>query len=135
VTGYDLIRLILNKISFSCSVVWVKWDMGQGSSIFSLTCQIRHVGRRTSITICPWVFCRSYLYHQFRKTSRITRGSILFFWHVTVNTHIFFFGLSIFITCIFKYSWLSLSRIRLTRISGWVEFLSKSRTSLWVNLT
>jgi hypothetical protein len=31
VTGYDLIvdiypiRLILNKISFSCNVVWIKW--------------------------------------------------------------------------------------------------------------
>ena len=33
-----------------------------------------------------------------------------------------------------KYSWLSLSRIRLTRISGWVEFLSKSRTSLCINI-
>ena len=30
------------------------------------------------------------------------------------------------------YSWLSLSRIRLTRISGWVEFLS--RTSLCINI-
>jgi hypothetical protein len=34
----------------------------------------------------------------------------------------------------FIYSWLSLSRIRLTRISGWVEFLSKSRTSLCINI-
>ena len=33
-----------------------------------------------------------------------------------------------------NYSWLSLSRIRLTRISGWVEFLSKSRTSLCINI-
>ena len=33
-----------------------------------------------------------------------------------------------------EYSWLSLSRIRLTRISGWVEFLSKSRTSLCINI-
>jgi hypothetical protein len=32
------------------------------------------------------------------------------------------------------YSWLSLSRTRLTRISGWVEFLSKSRTLLCINL-
>jgi hypothetical protein len=32
------------------------------------------------------------------------------------------------------YSWLSLSRIRLTRISGWIEFLSKSRTSLCINI-
>ena len=32
------------------------------------------------------------------------------------------------------YSWLSLSWIRLTRISGWVEFLSKSRTSLCINI-
>jgi hypothetical protein len=32
------------------------------------------------------------------------------------------------------YSWLSLSRIRLTRISGWVEFLSKYRTSLCINI-
>jgi hypothetical protein len=32
------------------------------------------------------------------------------------------------------YSWLSLSRTRLTRISGWVEFLSKSRTSLCINI-
>ena len=32
------------------------------------------------------------------------------------------------------YSWLSMSRIRLTRISGWVEFLSKSRTSLCINI-
>ena len=32
------------------------------------------------------------------------------------------------------YSWLSLSRIRLTRISGWVKFLSKSRTSLCINI-
>ena len=36
--------------------------------------------------------------------------------------------------CIGKYSWLSLSRIRLTRISSWVEFLSKSRTSLCINI-
>ena len=35
--------------------------------------------------------------------------------------------------CIY-YSWLSLSRIRLTRISGWVKFLSKSRTSLCINI-
>jgi hypothetical protein len=34
----------------------------------------------------------------------------------------------------FIYSWLSLSRTRLTRISGWVEFLSKSRTSLCINI-
>ena len=34
----------------------------------------------------------------------------------------------------YMYSWLSLSRIRLTRISGWVEFLSKSRTSLCINI-
>ena len=34
----------------------------------------------------------------------------------------------------YNYSWLSLSRIRLTRISGWVEFLSKSRTSLCINI-
>ena len=33
-----------------------------------------------------------------------------------------------------KYSWLSLSRIWLTRISGWVEFLSKSQTSLCINI-
>ena len=32
------------------------------------------------------------------------------------------------------YSWLSLSRTRLTRISGWVEFLSKFRTSLCINI-
>jgi hypothetical protein len=32
------------------------------------------------------------------------------------------------------YSWLSLSRIRLTWISGWVKFLSKSRTSLCINI-
>ena len=32
------------------------------------------------------------------------------------------------------YSWLLLSRIRLTRISGWVEVLSKSRTSLCINI-
>ena len=32
------------------------------------------------------------------------------------------------------YSWLSLSRTRLTRISGWVEFLSKSRTLLCINI-
>jgi hypothetical protein len=32
------------------------------------------------------------------------------------------------------YSWLSLSRTRLTRISGWVEFLSTSRTSLCINI-
>jgi hypothetical protein len=32
------------------------------------------------------------------------------------------------------YSWLSLSRTRLTRISGWVEFLSKSQTSLCINI-
>ena len=38
-----------------------------------------------------------------------------------------------FITQI-TYSWLSLSRIRLTQISGWVEFLSKSRTSLCINI-
>ena len=35
---------------------------------------------------------------------------------------------------IYKYSWLSLSWTRLTRISGWVEFLSKSRTSLCINI-
>jgi hypothetical protein len=35
---------------------------------------------------------------------------------------------------VYKYSWLSLSRTRLTRISGWVEFLSKSRTSLCINI-
>jgi hypothetical protein len=35
---------------------------------------------------------------------------------------------------ILQYSWLSLSRIRLTRISGWVEFLSKSRTLLCINI-
>ena len=33
-----------------------------------------------------------------------------------------------------NYSWLSLSRIRWTRISGWVEFLSKSRTLLCINI-
>ena len=33
-----------------------------------------------------------------------------------------------------RYSWLSLSRTRLTRISGWVEFLLKSRTSLCINI-
>jgi hypothetical protein len=32
------------------------------------------------------------------------------------------------------YSWLSLSRTRLTQISGWVEFLSKSQTSLCINI-
>jgi hypothetical protein len=32
------------------------------------------------------------------------------------------------------YSWLSLFRIRLTRISGWVKFLSKSWTSLCINI-
>ena len=32
------------------------------------------------------------------------------------------------------YSWLSLSRTRLTQISGWVEFLSKSWTSLCINI-
>jgi hypothetical protein len=32
------------------------------------------------------------------------------------------------------YSWLSLSRTRLTRISSRVEFLSKSRTSLCINI-
>jgi hypothetical protein len=32
------------------------------------------------------------------------------------------------------YSWLSLSRTRLTRISGWIEFLLKSRTSLCINI-
>jgi hypothetical protein len=35
---------------------------------------------------------------------------------------------------IHTYSWLSLSRTRLTRISGWVEFLLKSRTSLCINI-
>ena len=35
---------------------------------------------------------------------------------------------------IYIYSWLSLSRTRLTRISGWVEFLLKSRTLLCMNL-
>jgi hypothetical protein len=34
----------------------------------------------------------------------------------------------------FIYSWLSLSRTRLTWIFGWVEFLSKSRTSLCINI-
>ena len=56
----------------------------------------------------------------------------------------YFFPTTSFITIIksyhflhskdFIYSWLSLSRIRLTRISGWVEFLSKSRTSLCINI-
>jgi hypothetical protein len=32
------------------------------------------------------------------------------------------------------YSWLSLSRTRLTRISSWFKFLSKSRTSLCINI-
>jgi hypothetical protein len=32
------------------------------------------------------------------------------------------------------YNWLSLSQTQLTRISGWVEFLSKSRTSLCTNI-
>ena len=32
------------------------------------------------------------------------------------------------------YSWLSLSRTRLTQISGWVEFLSKSQTSFCINI-
>ena len=35
---------------------------------------------------------------------------------------------------LYMYSWLSLSRTRLTRISGWVKFLSKSRTSLCINI-
>ena len=35
---------------------------------------------------------------------------------------------------IYMYSWLSLSRTRLTWISGWVEFLSKSCTSLCINI-
>ena len=35
---------------------------------------------------------------------------------------------------IWIYSWLSLSRTRLTRISSWVKFLSKSRTSLCINI-
>ena len=35
---------------------------------------------------------------------------------------------------IYIYSWLSLSRTRLTWIFGWVEFLSKSRTSLCINI-
>ena len=34
----------------------------------------------------------------------------------------------------YTYSWLSLSRTRLTQISGWVNFLSKSRTSLCINI-
>ena len=37
-------------------------------------------------------------------------------------------------TCTLLYSWLSLSRTRLTRISGLVKFLSKSRTSLCINI-
>ena len=38
--------------------------------------------------------------------------------------------------CLFSttYSWLSLSRTRLTRISGWVELLSKSWTLLCINI-
>jgi hypothetical protein len=36
--------------------------------------------------------------------------------------------------CIYIYSWFSLSRIGLTRISGWVKFLSKSQTSLCINI-
>jgi hypothetical protein len=73
--GYDLIRLILNKISFSCSVVWIKYLLESNYSclwkhvenylflsnfmkISSPSLNIfpvsnRHVGRRTSITICP----------------------------------------------------------------------------------
>ena len=42
--------------------------------------------------------------------------------------------LLVFYVSLFVYSWLSLSRIRLTRISGWVELLSKSQTSLCINI-
>ena len=44
------------------------------------------------------------------------------------------FGIILTCTVIFNYSWLSLSRTRLTRISGLVEFLSKSQTSLCINI-
>jgi hypothetical protein len=39
-----------------------------------------------------------------------------------------------FLPSYYMYSWLSLSQTRLTRISGWVKFLSKSRTSLCINI-
>jgi hypothetical protein len=40
----------------------------------------------------------------------------------------------VFHAIIYIYSWLSLSRTRLTQIFSWVEFLSKSRTSLCINI-
>ena len=43
-TGYDLIRLILNKISFSCNMVWIKWDMGHQYLLESnYSCLWKHV--------------------------------------------------------------------------------------------
>ena len=49
-TGYDLIvdiypiRLILNKISFSCNVVWIKWVMGHQYLLESNCCCLwKHV--------------------------------------------------------------------------------------------
>jgi hypothetical protein len=50
VTGYDLIvdiyliRLILNKIFFSCNVVWIKWVMGHQYLLESNCCCLwKHV--------------------------------------------------------------------------------------------
>ena len=40
----------------------------------------------------------------------------------------------VFHAIIYIYSWLSLSRTRLTQIFSWVKFLSKSRTSLCINI-
>jgi hypothetical protein len=51
--------------------------------------------------------------------------------------HVIFCKMVIFMGYTFRnftYIWLSLSRFRLTQISGWVEFLSKSRTSLCINI-
>ena len=52
----------------------------------------------------------------------------------TMLNNWFFFILQLSNFCMYMYSWLSLSRTRLTRISGWGEFLSKSRTSLCINI-
>ena len=65
----------------------------------------------------------------------------LFSWSLILHSrlwylcfYIVFIVIVIYCIAFFLYSWLSLSRIRLTRISGWVEFLSKSRTSLCINI-
>ena len=54
--------------------------------------------------------------------------------HLSSRYFLFLVQINFIFWDIVSYSWLSLSRTRLTRIFGWVEFLSKSRTSLCINI-